>query len=50
MVKKILRFMGVGLVIAVIVHENKALFEIRKDLLKHNHWLKKSTHNERRSK
>lgn len=48
--KKILKLMGVGLIVALIVHENKALFEIKKDLLKHTHWLNKSMRNERRSK
>lgn len=39
--KKLLKIFGIGLVIAIVVHENKTLFELKKDLLKHNHWLEK---------
>ena len=48
--KKLLKILGVGLVVAVVVHENKDLFELQKDLLKHNHWLEKIRKNAGRSK
>jgi len=43
--KKILKILGAGLIAALIVHESKALYEIKKDNLKLQHWLNKGKEN-----
>lgn len=45
LLKKILKIMGAGLIAALIVHESKALYEIKKDNLKLQHWLNKGKEN-----
>lgn len=37
--KRVLKLMGVGILTAIVYHESKTLFEIRKDMLKHQHWM-----------
>ena len=41
MIKKILKIFGAGIITALIVHESRTLFEIKKDNLKLQHWYKK---------
>jgi len=41
MIKKILKILGAGIITALIVHESKTLFEIKKENLKMQHWYKK---------
>lgn len=45
LLKKILKIMGAGLIAALIVHESKALYEIKKDNLKLQHWLNNGKEN-----
>lgn len=37
--KRMLKLMGVGILTAIVCHESKTLFEIRKDVLKYQHWM-----------
>ena len=37
--KRVLKLMGVGILTAIVCHESKTLFEIRKDMFKQQHWM-----------